>query len=89
MKKMETRKCVNGYIVKAVPGTSGHVLLQLIVESKFQWFHSQGSPWDEFTCTAASAEGNMEMLQFLYSQDCPWTSALCYVATDGGNIEIL
>ena len=54
-----------------------------------QWARKQGTPIDEWTCSAAAINGNLEMLQWLHSEGCPWNEGTCSAAARHGNFDIL
>ena len=37
-----------------------------------QWFHANGCPWDEWTCSYAALGGHLEVLQWVREHGCPW-----------------
>jgi glycerol-3-phosphate dehydrogenase len=45
-----------------------------------QWTRSAGCPWDEETCSAAAANGHLEVLQWARANGCPWDVRTCHAA---------
>jgi len=54
-----------------------------------RWARENGCPWDERTCAAAAAAGNLEVLQWAREHGCPWDKETCGAAAKGGHIEVL
>ena len=54
-----------------------------------RWARENGCPWDERTCAAAAAAGNLEVLQWARAHGCPWDKETCGAAAKGGHIEVL
>ncbi len=54
-----------------------------------QWAHSQGCPWDEWTCAYAAREGHLEVLQWAQSHGCPWDEKTCANAAEGDYWKVL
>ena len=57
--------------------------------SLLAWARENGCPWDERTCAAAAATGNLEVLQWARANGCPWDSWTCSLAALGGRLEVL
>ena len=45
-----------------------------------RWARENGCPWDERTCAAAAAAGNLEVLQWTREHGCPWDEKTCAAA---------
>ena len=54
-----------------------------------RWARENGCPWDERTCAAAAAAGNLEVLQWAREHGCPWDKETCGAAAKGGHVEVL
>ena len=54
-----------------------------------RWARENGCPWDERTCAAAAAAGNLEVLQWAREHGCPWDEGTCWAAAVGGHLEML
>ena len=54
-----------------------------------RWARENGCPWDERTCAAAAAAGNLEVLQWARQHGCPWDERTCAAAAAGQYLEVL
>ena len=54
-----------------------------------RWARANGCPWDERTCAAVAAGGNLEVLKWARENGCPWDSWTCESAAEGGQLEVL
>ena len=54
-----------------------------------RWARENGCPWDERTCAAAAAAGNLEVLKWAREHGCPWDERTCAAAASGGHQEVL
>ena len=57
--------------------------------SLLAWARENGCPWDERTCAAAAAAGNLEVLKWAREHGCPWDERTCAAAATGGHREVL
>ena len=46
-------------------------------------------PWDTRTCSAAAANGHLEVLQWLHANGCPWDEWTCRGAAKGAHMVVL
>jgi hypothetical protein len=53
-----------------------------------QFLHTQGCPWYEPTCTAATKRADFAMLRWLHENGCPWYSQILQEAASSGNVEM-
>ena len=54
-----------------------------------RWARANGCPWDERTCAAVAAGGNLEVLKWARENGCPWDEDTCYNAAEYGHLELL
>jgi hypothetical protein len=54
-----------------------------------RWARENGCPWDERTCAAVAAGGNLEVLKWARENGCPWDEETCASAAEGGHLDIL
>ena len=54
-----------------------------------RWARENGCPWDERTCAAAAAAGNLEVLKWAREHGCPWDERTCAAAAAGQYLEVL
>ena len=54
-----------------------------------RWARDNGCPWDERTCAAVAAGGNLEVLKWARENGCPWDEETCASAARGGHLDIL
>jgi hypothetical protein len=56
-----------------------------------KWARAQRTPcpWDESSCRAAAAYGNLHVLQWLRSQSCPWDYHTCAMASQNNRLDVL
>jgi hypothetical protein len=53
------------------------------------WLRSIGCPWDEDTCTIASAYGHLHIMQWARQNGCPWNESTCELAAANGHYDSL
>ena len=54
-----------------------------------RWARDNGCPWDERTCAAVAAGGNLAVLKWARENGCPWDERTCATVAVGGNLEML
>ena len=54
-----------------------------------RWARENGCPWDQRTCAAVAAGGNLEVLKWARENGCPWDERTCANAAKYGCLEVL
>ena len=54
-----------------------------------RWAHSNGCPWEAWTCACAARGGHLQLLQWARANGCPWDEMTCAYAAEGGHLTTL
>ena len=52
-----------------------------------RWARENGCPWDEWTCSFAAHDGQLEGLKYARENGCPWTENTRRLAATKGYVE--